>query len=174
MTTCEVVAERVALGEPLGDAGEHAERCPKCRRLVALPTELGATKREADPGIGFAARMTAGAQHRFVVRRRRRIAASLAVAVAAMSLGVWFVARTPQSTQLAVTPDKHETLPATGTNKDHEKHDPWQPDDREVDDDVAALVRLADTDRANHASAHWKRIEKPLQPYRALLQGVEP
>lgn len=174
MTTCEVVAERVALGEPLGDAAEHAERCPKCRRLVALPTELGVTKREADPGIGFAARMTAGAQHRFAVRRRRRIAASLAVAVAAMSLGVWFVTRAPESKQLAVTPEKHESLPATDTEKKHEDHDPWQAHDGDVDEDVAALVRLANTDRASHASAHWKRIEKPLQPYRALLQGVEP
>src|SRR5205823_3266558 len=58
MTTCDVVAERVALGEPLGDAAEHAERCPKCRRLVALPAELGATHRELDPGLGFSARMT--------------------------------------------------------------------------------------------------------------------
>jgi hypothetical protein len=175
MTTCDVVAERVALGEPLADAAEHAERCPKCRRLVALPTDLGGVvHREADPGLGFTARMTAGAQHRVVVRRRRRIVGGLAVAVAAMSAGVFLVTREPASQTLAETPSTHEPQPATNSNHDTNDHDPWQAHDGEIDDDVAALVRLADTHRASHASAHWKRIEKPLEPYRSLLQGVEP
>ena len=63
-STCDRVAERIALGEPLDDVSEHAATCERCRRLVALPVELGATHREADPGLGFSARMTAGAQHR--------------------------------------------------------------------------------------------------------------
>ena len=72
-STCDIVAERVALGEPLGDAADHAASCERCKRLVALPVELGAMHREAEPGMGFSARMTAGAQHRIVVRRRRRL-----------------------------------------------------------------------------------------------------
>ena len=175
MTTCDVVAERVALGEPLGDAADHAERCPKCRRLVALPTELGATHREADPGLGFAARMTAGAQHRVVVRRRRRIAAGMAAVVAAAAMGVFFITRTPDAPQLAKNPDEMtQPQPAVAPHDKNEK-DPWDTDKAsDVDEDVRALVQLADTDGASRTTAHWKKIEKPLDPYRALLQGVEP
>ena len=178
MITCEVVAERVALGEPLGDAAEHAERCPKCRRLVALPAELGATHREVDPGMGFAARMTAGAQHRVVVRRRRRIAASMAAAVAAAAVGVFFVTREPAAPSLATNPDQTEqqqpALEMQDKNNENQ-NDPWDANDRDdVDEDVRALVQLADTDSASRTTAPWKQIQKPLDPYRALLQGVEP
>ena len=173
MTTCDVVAERIALGEPLGDAAEHAEACPKCRRLVALPAELGVTHREADVGLGFAARMTAGAQHRFAVRRRRRIAAGMALAVAAATTLVFFATRPPAQQQLATTPDQTQEQPATSTH-DENKNDPWKDKASDVDEDVRALVRLADTDGASRTTAHWKKIEKPLDPYRALLQGVEP
>ena len=69
---CDIVAERIALGEPLGDQAEHAAACASCRTLAALPTEIGAMRTEADPGLGFSARMTAGAQHRITIRRRRR------------------------------------------------------------------------------------------------------
>jgi len=86
---CDTVAERIALGEPLGDAAEHAATCARCRRLAALGTELGATHSEADPGIGFAARVTAGAQKRIVVRRRRRIAATLAAGIRLPYLDLW-------------------------------------------------------------------------------------
>ena len=167
MSECEVVAERVALGEPLGDVADHAASCPKCRGLVALPTELGATRREADPGMGFSARMTAGAQHRVAVRKRRRIATGLAAVVVAMSLGVFFVTREPAHEQIAKTPAQEEQLPATAT---HAK-DPWNPGDPKVDDDVAALVDLADTSPRSHA--HWKRMEKQLAPYRKLVEGAE-
>ena len=80
---CDVVAERVALGEPLGDVADHATSCAKCRRLAALPTELGVVSSEADPGLGFTARMTSGAQHLLVVRQRRRIVAAAVSAAAA-------------------------------------------------------------------------------------------
>ena len=174
MTTCDVVAERVALGEALGDAAEHAERCPKCRRLVALPAELGATHREPDLGLGFSARMTAGAQHRVVVRRRKRIAAGMAAVVAAAAVAAIFITRTPDAPTLATNPPDPTQLPATNTH-DKDKNDPWKDKDSAgVDDDVRALVQLADTDGAQHTTAHWKRINKPLAPYRALLQGVEP
>jgi hypothetical protein len=166
MSPCEVVVERVALGEPLGDVADHAATCPKCRSLVALPTEIGATHREADPGMGFAARMTAGAQHRVVVRRRRRIAASLAAAVVAMSLGVFFVTREPAQDKIsAIQPP---TVPPTAAGAEHQP-DPWNPG--EVDEDVAALVDLADTSPRPHA--HWKRMENQLDAYRKLVEGAE-
>jgi hypothetical protein len=172
-TTCEQVAERVALGEPLGDVGEHAATCERCKRLVALPVEIGATHREADPGLGFTARMTAGAQHRIVVRRRQRIAGSLAAAVVATTLGVFVFTREPDRAQPIAT-NPSPTLPATQTNQD----DPWdakqhQSDEADdVDDDVRALVQLANTDRSSKLSANWGHIQKPLAPYRTLLRGV--
>ena len=170
-STCEIVAERIALGEPLGDAGEHAATCERCRRLVALPVELGVTHREVDPGLGFSARMTAGAQHRIVVRRRRRIAGMAAAAVAVATLGVFAFTREPaveSQPEIAAAPQQPSPTQAGGAR------DPWdtseQPD--EVDEDLRALVQLADTDRASRISADWGDITSPVAPYRALLRGV--
>lgn len=171
-TTCDQVAERVALGEPLGDAGEHAATCERCKRLVALPVEIGATRRAADPGLGFSARMTAGAQHRIVVRRRRRIAGSLAAAVAVTTLGVFAFTRQPESQPIATNPPS-PTLPATQAHDDpwdSKQHEPDESDD--AADDVRALVHLANTERSSKLSANWRDIEKPLAPYRSLLRGV--
>ena len=169
---CDIVAERIALGEPLGDAAEHAATCPRCRRLSALPTELGATHRESDPGIGFAARMTAGAQQRITVRHRRRVAATALAVVAATTLGVVFLTRQPAEEPVAVTtPAHHDDKVATDTQKQHETPD--KPDQK-VDEDVRYLVHLARTDRAAHASAKWRRIEKSLAPYKHLVKGMTP
>ena len=168
MSPCEVVVERVALGEPLGDVADHAATCAKCRSLVALPTEIGATHREADPGMGFAARMTAGAQHRVVVRRRRRIAASLAAAVVAMSFGVFFVTREPAQNKISAV-EPPNVPPVVGAGASEHQPDPWNPG--EVDEDVAALVDLADTSPRPHA--HWKRMENQLAGYRKLVEGAE-
>lgn len=170
---CDVVAERVALGEPLGDMADHAASCPRCRQLAALPTEIGVVHGEADPGIGFTARMTAGAQHRFSVRRRRRIAAGLATAVAATTLGVFIVTREPAKAKEVATQERNPpTLPAQDSNR----NDPWNPDQEQAsdDDDLASLVYFADTDRAAAYTANWKEIAAPLRPYRAVVEGVEP
>lgn len=171
---CDVVVERVALGEPLGDLAEHATSCASCRRIAALPAELGATHRDSDPGAGFAARMTAGAQKRIVVRRRRRVAAGLAAAVAATTVGAVLLTRDPAPERLAEAPADHRDTPAT-----QDPRDPWEqpsPEDSEdvADEDVRALVRLADTERSRKLSAHWRRIEKPLAPYRSVVKGVTP
>jgi hypothetical protein len=95
--------------------------------------------------------------------------------VAAAAVAALVVTRTPDAPQIANTPDNtQQQLPATGTHDDN-KNDPWKDkDDSDVDDDVRALVQLANTDGARHISARWKRIEQPLAPYRALVQGVEP
>ena len=172
-STCDQVAERIALGEPLGDVGEHAATCERCKRLVALPVELGATHRAADPGLGFSARMTAGAQQRIVVRRRRRVAGMAAAAVAAMALGVFAFTREPAPEPIADHPVAPVTnQPAVANNPD--QPDPWDTSDDpdESDEDLAALVQLANTDRSSRLTADWRHISKPLAPYRSLLRGV--
>jgi hypothetical protein len=171
-TLCDTVAERIALGEPLGDLADHAASCASCRRIAALPTELGEAHREADPGLGFSARMTAGAQQRITVRRRRRIAATLAATVATGVLGVFVVTREPKTPTVAETPT-HQPAPAPATDpKDHK--DPWQnPKQDNADDDVKALLRMASIETSHHHfKARWKDIERPLAPYRALVQGL--
>ena len=172
-STCDQVAERIALGEPLGDIGEHAATCERCKRLVALPVELGVTHREIDPGLGFTARMTAGAQQRIVVRRRRRVAGMAAAAVAVAALGVFAFTREPEIEKLVEAPAQPDPqLPATQPSQD----DPWdpdhQPDVADDDEDLRALVQLANTDRSSKLSANWRRINEPLAPYRSLLRGV--
>lgn len=175
-STCDRVAERVALGEPLGDVGEHAATCERCKRLVALPVELGAVHREVDPGMGFTARMTAGAQHRIVVRRRRRIAAVSATSVAAAALGVFVLTREPAQEPVASNPPASHEAPQPAVEMPGPSEDPWDTNDRDdvadIDDDVRMLVQLADTDRSARLSANWARIGKPLAPYRSLLRGV--
>jgi hypothetical protein len=170
---CDVVTERIALGEPLGDQAEHAASCASCRAIAALPTELGASHSEADPGLGFSARITAGAQHRVVVRRRRRIALGLATAVAASVFGAFVMTRTPDG-PIAVTPSQ-DPAGDTQTRKDHGDHkDPWKDPQNPSDDndDVKALLRMANVESSSHFTANWKRIERPLAPYRALVKGL--
>ncbi|HTR49461.1 MAG TPA: hypothetical protein VMJ10_02065 [Kofleriaceae bacterium] len=174
MTECDIVAERVALGDPLGDLAEHAASCARCRRLAALPAELGAARSVADPGLGFSARLTAGAQQRIAQRRRRRIAGALASTLAAAAAVMAVVARQP-APGYALDPSLFPR-PAVRLS-----HDPWQDPEptpakptHDVDPDVRTLVHFARYERAPHAHAHWSRIEKPLAPYRMLFVGGEP
>jgi hypothetical protein len=170
---CDQVAERVALGEELGDLAEHAASCARCRRVVALPVDLASRKRDADPGMGFAARMTAGAQHRLVVRRQRRIAVGTAISVAAAAAIAVVVMRPTDEPSFAsvfsVPAPQHQ---AVQPQPPHHKKDPWK--SRDVDDDVKSLVQLANIERSSHLSANWGRIEKPLKPYRAVIKGTQP
>jgi hypothetical protein len=158
---CEAVAERLALGESLDPLAEHVASCAACTRLVEMPRRIGAARREIDPGLGFSARMTVGAQHRIAVRRRRRIAAGLAASVAAGALGVVVVTRAPDrplSTVMATLElPPQEPMPA--------------PD---APDDLGVLVNLADTERSLRLSANWKELEAPLGAYRKLVEEVAP
>ena len=165
---CNIVAERIALGEPLGDAAEHAKTCARCRRVTALPTELTAVHQETDPGIGFAARMTAGAQKRIVVRHRRRVAATLAACMAATGLGVVLFTRHADEPTVAVTNPRLDDANKPATEIQHEPEQPG------VDEDVKFLVSVARTSRSSHASAKWREIEKPLAPYKHLIKGIKP
>jgi len=166
MSNCDAVAERVALGEAIGDLADHVASCERCQRLVAMPGQLGATRHAIDPGLGFTARMTAGAQHRIAVRRRRRIVAGFAATAVAGVFGVFVMTR--------------EAPPAGVPQQAVEVPQPTPPDERADDaaplDDaeLEALVDLADTKRSSRLSAHWARIQRPLAPYKQLVKGVTP
>jgi hypothetical protein len=166
LSLCDQVTERVALGDPLGELSAHAATCPRCQDLVAVSTRLGAMHQEVDPGLGFSARMTVGAQHRIATRRRRRLAAGLAVSVATGAFGVFIMTRTP-----ADDPAEHRPALALPTPDPSLKTNP--PTAAE-DTDLAALVELADVDHSSRLSARWAHIKKPLAPYKHLLEGETP
>jgi hypothetical protein len=166
MSSCDSVAERTALGESLGDLADHVATCERCQRVVDMPSKLGATRHEVDPGLGFSARMTVGAQQRLAVRRRRRIAVGLASTVAAGAFGVFLMMRTPGA------PAPSETPTSSTAIKDDQPKEPVL--DVASDDDLKALVDLADVDRSSRISARWSHIRKPLAPYRKLVEGVTP
>ncbi len=157
MTTCDRVAERIALGEPLDEHADHVATCARCQRLVALPAQLGATKHAIDPGLGFSARMTVGAQQRIASRRRRQVAAGAFTALAACGVFAFLAMRGPDRPEVATQgaqPTPNSPRP-------------------EIDPDVASLVHLARAERV-HVAARWGAIEKPLKPYRKLLKGITP
>jgi hypothetical protein len=169
MTACRSVAERVVLEEPLAELAAHVATCSRCRRLVAMPDQLANRPRAAlDPGLGFSARMTAAAQQRIAIRRRRRIATTLAATVAACAVGVFVVTRPANESRPQPAAMIHRSTPATPATPP-----PEQPVAIE-DSDLADLMRLADTRHARRASAPWGRIQKPLAPYRKLVKGVTP
>jgi hypothetical protein len=90
------------------------------------------------------------------------MAAGLAATVAAGALGVVFVTRQPAAPQPAVAvpetrPEMREDAPPVPA----------------AEDELKALVNLADTDRSLRLSANWKGIEKPLAAYRKLVREVE-
>jgi len=161
MSPCDAVVERVALREPLAELDEHVSSCARCQRLVAMPAQLGATRHSVDPGLGFSARMTVGAQHRLVVRRRRRIAAGLAATVAAGMIGVFAITRESEVPPHQQQPAVAEQIPTDETTTFDES-------------EIKALVNLADTKRSSRLSAHWARIQRPLAPYKQLLEGEAP
>ncbi|HLL23645.1 MAG TPA: hypothetical protein VK427_16015, partial [Kofleriaceae bacterium] len=135
-STCDAVAERIALDEPLAELDAHVATCERCQRMVAMPGVLGATRHAVDPGLGFSARMTVGAQHRIVARRRHRLAAGLAATVAAGMFGVFVLTREPAREQVP-------QQPAAALEE------PTREETVTLDDDEArALVEMADTPRA--------------------------
>lgn len=158
MTPCEIVAERFALGEPLGEHAEHARSCERCHELSVVADKLVATHHAIDPGLGFSARMTVGAQNRIAVRRRRRIATTVGVSAAAAAAFVFVVTRPTEratdNTHVAISPIKAEADPPTPVD----------------DADLAFLA--SDPEAAARTTADWNHITKPLRPYKKLLQGI--
>jgi hypothetical protein len=163
LSQCDQVAERVALGEALAELSDHAQTCSSCARLVAMSTQLGASHHAVDPGLGFSARMTVGAQHRLAVRRRHRVAAGLAATVASGAFAVFFVTRPPAE----------PSAPAVATpNLTAEQPRPKEAAEPATDEDLAALMQMADVGRASRLSARWGHIKKPLRPYKQLIEGL--
>jgi hypothetical protein len=107
--------------------------------------------------------MTAGAQHRLVVRQRRRVATAAVAAVAAVSMLTFSLTRKSDD-------DVAPQQPAADLGNQQQTED----DSPDETDDVRALVRLADTDRSSRFSANWRAIQKPLKPYRKLVKGAQP
>jgi hypothetical protein len=168
-TSCDLVAQCVAFGEPLGALAEHVATCERCQRMVAMPGLLARTRQDVDPGMGFSARMTVGAKHRVMVRHRRRVATALGGTVVAAGLAVYVLTRTPSGPTEVAAPVKPIELKAAGGTQNN--NEPAVTGD--YDPDVATLVHYANTDRNRRLSAKWTRIEKPLAPYRKLLEGIE-
>ncbi|HWO25166.1 MAG TPA: hypothetical protein VNO30_40785 [Kofleriaceae bacterium] len=161
---CDAVAERLALGESLEPLAAHIASCAGCTRLAAVPGQLGAARRAADPGLGFSARMTVGAQQLIAVRRRRRAALGLAATVAAGALGVVVFTRAPRGPVAPVVDDDGRPPPVVEM--------PRPPVAEDAPTDVEVLVNLADTGRSRRMRANWQEIEQPLAAYRTLVHRV--
>ena len=178
---CDLVAERLAVGEPLGADGDaHVAACPACARLVRLPGMVAATAREPEPGPGFSARMQLGARGELAARHRTRVAAlTLATAAAVLLVGV-FVTRRHRDDQPATmarysapqpisTPGEHRAEPV----RDRVPTTATTASTTVPDDQLAAhLVRISDIDGALAPSPAWRRAEAPLAPYQQLLDNV--
>jgi hypothetical protein len=178
MYPCDLVAERLAVGEPLGADGDaHVAACPACARLVRLPGMVAATAREPEPGPGFAARMQVGARAELAARHRTRVAAlTLATAAAVLLVGV-FVTRRHHDDAQPGTMARYSTPQPISTSSEHHTqpvHDRATAATAAVPDDrfAARLVRISDIDDALAPSPAWHRIEAPLAPYRELLDNV--
>ena len=169
LRVCDQVAERVALGEPLGELGEHVEGCAGCKSLIATSSKLGATHHAVDPGLGFTARMTVGAQHRLVARRRQRLAVGLAATVVSGAFGVFLVTRPAAPAKQDQALEIPTKLP-TPLERNEDEPPPVVTDD---EDDLALLVQLADVERNSQLSAKWHDITRPLAPYKRLVKDAE-
>ena len=169
LSLCDQVTERIALGDPLGELAEHAATCTSCQPFVAMSDKLAATRHAVDPGLGFSARMTIGAQHRIAVRRRRRFATALAASVATGALGVFLVTHTPAERPFVTV------SPVGQDQRVHRDDNAPAPDVASGGEaDLAALAVGADADVAPRLSARWSRVKKPLAAYQKLLKEVTP
>lgn len=186
---CDVVAERLALGEPMAELAQHVDDCPRCQGLLSVQRALTTSSRgDATPAHGFASRMTVAANQRLVVRHRRRVAGYAMLSAAAAAMVTFFVVREPDRTSspIAATdverPDPEtpkdpwsDPTPANPTETPDEVPGPDEPVEEllEHDDDAYALHILSETAGAR-ISADWESIEdKPMRAYERLLEQVE-
>ena len=179
MYPCDLVAERLAVGEPLGDDGEaHVAACPACARLVRLPAMVAASAREPEPGAGFSSRMQLGARAQLTARRRTRVVSlTLATAAAVLVGGVVMtrhrgddqpstMATYTQPTPISM-PGEHRAEPVRHDADHRASHTDLS--DHEL---AAGLVRISDVDGALIPHRAWRRAEAPLAPYQQLLVYV--
>ena len=182
-TTCEQFANAVVTDEDIASFTEHVATCGRCQGLARTVAGLGAASgpgqlraTDAEPRMGFAARITVGAQHRVTQRRRNRYimtgAGGLVAAAAVTALLV--------SQRNAGTPAQ----PAANVPS-LEKPEPTQPEPvtdpapvphvlDEDRDNLRALVRWQATadawqqDRLPSA-VNWRKTIKPVAAYQTVL-----
>jgi len=162
---CDLVLERLAVGEPLrDDEAAHVARCVDCARLAGVPRLLAATAQEPEPAPGFSARMQVGARGRLAARRRNRVALSALAAAAVVLAGIGVFTRPTE---------KLSEVGAIRTLEEQEpRPQPPSPVERPAtttEQVIRDLVYTSDIDRVLEDGADWDEITKPLSPYRAVL-----
>lgn len=181
MSACERVAERIACGEALAELEQHASDCPRCQGLLAterlLTAGVSSSGGSVEPVRGFTARMTAVASHRLVSRHRRRVAGYATLSAAAAAMLTFALVREPGRSssqpgadEVAAARNPLAPLPAAQPAAQN----PWDSGDPGAagDEDARELLLLART-ASLPISADWRQIERPLRPYRDLLQHLD-
>lgn len=171
-TVCEQFAEAVVTGDAVESFGSHVAECERCQQTKRAALALQQTAAAAhDPGLGFTARITVGAQQRVVQRRRNRYimtgAGGLAAAAALTALVISQRAPAPPVAQPATTaPTPTQPEPPAPAPKDA-----LAIEDR---DNLRALVRWQATadawqqDRLPTA-ARWRHTIKPVAAYQTIV-----
>lgn len=146
MSPCDVVAERLALDEPLAELSQHADDCPRCQGLLAAQRTLSGQHRDpssaslgghATPAHGFASRMTVAANQRLVVRHRRRVAGYATLSAAAAAMLTFFLVREPSKpapSEVAATQLKSDSPTAENPEDPTAAKNPWLSDEEDVND----------------------------------------
>jgi hypothetical protein len=166
MTPCEVTIERLALGEPLGEAEAHVATCPACSRLVALPRLVAASAHAAEPRPGFAIRSAVGARSKLAARRRNRIGGTIVAAAAAVAIGV-VAFRAPTAPFHNTVGMRTAPAPLAPVQANDERLGEISLTDEQIG---AELIRIADFDRAVAPSRHWRAAQAPVSGYRLIVQ----
>jgi len=163
---CEVILDRLAAGESLGEDGAaHVASCVDCARLAKVPGLLAATVREPEPGPGFSSRMQIGARGRIAARRRQRIALVSVATVAVAAAAVLAYVRPNHHTEL------NQGAIRTAVDDEHTPQPPPAAEHPRISDaDLTAdLVRVSNPTRTIRGEANWNDIPRPLAAYRAVL-----
>jgi hypothetical protein len=170
MTPCDQVAERLAIGEPLGDGLDaHVATCPACARLTSVPALVARAARADEPAPGFSVRITAGARRRIAVRRRNRVALLAAAAACVLLAGGTAALRQPEQPLVGAFSPLTEFSPIDTPTREQPTADAPTTTDAEL---AAALARLADVDASLRPAADWNRIQAPVAPYGAVLDSI--
>ncbi len=164
MSPCDVVAERLALDEPLAELAQHADDCPRCQGLLAVQRSLSqSTSRRGDPtpAHGFASRMTVAANQRLVVRQRRRVVGYAALSAAAAAMVTFLVVRQPDPQQPAPVAASQPRLDEAA-----ELPDPWKDGER-----PAQPSEIEAPDESPDEAAELPSPDEPIVDEAAELEG---
>ncbi len=178
---CEQFADAVVTGEATNHFTVHVNTCARCQGLARTAAALDAATgtgqlraANAEPGLGFTARMTVGAQHRVAQRRRHRYmltgAGGLAAAAAVTALLI--------SQRAAVTPvQPAANVPSLTPLEPTQPAPVIAPGPAEADEDrdnLRALVRWQATADAWQqdqlpTAMNWRGTIKPVAAYQIVL-----